>query len=55
MNKLIPQVRVFESIDEQIVDVSVPQIRERCVEVVKAIPLERLQQRTVEQIVHVPV
>ena len=39
---------------EQIVDIFVPQIGEEIVEVVKVIPQERVQQRTVKRIIDVP-
>ena len=44
-----------ECIVEQAVDVSVAHTRQPCVAVAKVLPQERLQQRTVERIVDVPV
>ena len=42
-------------IDAQIVDVAVPQVQEDLVEFVKLVSPQRLQQRTMEQIMDVPV
>ena len=49
------QGHISECIVEQVIDVSVPPFPEQTVEAVKLDPQERLQQRTVEQTVDVPV
>ena len=51
----VPQERISECIAEQIVYVPVPPNPEETVEVMRLASQERVQQRTVEQIVDVPV
>ena len=46
MIQLIHQERISDQETEQIIDVTVPEIREHIVEVVRVMPQERLQQRT---------
>ena len=53
--RLVPQERIQERIEEEIIDVSDPQMTEDIVEVVKRIPEERAQNCAVEHIVDVPV
>ena len=54
MISLIQQECIYESIDEQTVDVSL-QTSDHDVEVMKVIPQERISERINEQIVDVPV
>ena len=51
----VPEERISECIAEQIVYVPVPPNPEETVEVIKLVSQERVQQRTVEQFVDVPV
>ena len=53
--RVIPQERISERINEQIVGVPVPEIMEEIVGVVKFVPQGRLKQHVVEQIVDVQV
>ena len=46
--RLVPQERIQERIEEEIIDVSDPQMTEDIVEVVKRIPEERAQNCAVE-------
>ena len=46
--------RIREGIDEEIIDISVPQVMEETVEAVKLIPQDKVQNCTLEQIVAVP-
>ena len=54
-SEMIPQERISERTEEQIVEVPVPQTTDEIAEFVKPVKQEHVQQRTVEEIAYMPV